>query len=101
MGEYGLVDHNGCNGHEDINFHFTGFTISVRVMGNVEAEICPNINGGRANVNGELISTRNDLINDVFTSQGGSYTFRGFSVEGLVVTSKGVCFEDVKILADR
>ena len=67
MGEYVSMDHNGCNGHEEINFHFTGFTISGRVMG-VGAESCPNINGDHANVNIELISTSNDLINDVLTS---------------------------------
>lgn len=69
------VDHNGCNGNEDINFRFTGFTISGRVLGAVGAESCPEINGGPANVKVELISTSNDLINAVFTSQGGSYMF--------------------------
>ncbi len=59
----------------DINFHFIGFTISRRVMGVVGAESCLDINGGHANVNIELISTSNDLINDVFMLQGGSYTF--------------------------
>jgi len=75
MGEYVLVDHNGCNGHEDINLQFVGFTISGRVMGAIGVETCPIINGGGANVNVELISTGNVLINAVFTLQGGSYTF--------------------------
>lgn len=69
------VDHSGCNGNEDINFRFTGFTISGRVLGAVGAESCPEINGGPANVKVELISTNNDLSNAVFTSQGGSYRF--------------------------
>ena len=75
MSEYVSVDHNGCNGHEDINFHFTGFTISGRVMGVVGAESSPDINVGPANVKAELISTSCDLINVVFRLDGGSYTF--------------------------
>ena len=59
----------------DINFHFTGLTIFGRVMGVIGAESCADINGGCANVNVELISTSNDLINDVFTLQGSSYMF--------------------------
>ena len=75
MGEYVSVDHNGYNGHEGIIFHFTRFTIFGRAMGIVGAESCPDINGGGANVKVELISTSNDLINGMFTSQGGSYMF--------------------------
>ena len=44
-------------------------------MGVVGAESSPDINGGGANVKVELISTSNDLINAVFTLQGGSYMF--------------------------
>ena len=75
MGKYVSMDHNGCNDHEDINFHFTGFIVSGRVMGVVGAESCPNINGGGANVKVEHISTSSDLINVVYMSRGGGYTF--------------------------
>lgn len=63
-----------CNGSEGINFCFTGFTISGRVLRVVEEESCAEINGGFVNVQVELISISNDLINDVFRSQGGNYS---------------------------
>lgn len=50
------MDHNGCNGNEDINFHFTMFILSGRVSGVVREESCREINGGPANVKVELIS---------------------------------------------
>ncbi|GLJ20863.1 hypothetical protein SUGI_0380570 [Cryptomeria japonica] len=70
------VDNNGCNGNEDINFHFTGFTVSGRVVGAVGGESCPKINEGPGNVKVELISTTSKLSNSVFTSHGGSYNFK-------------------------
>ncbi|KAH9318973.1 hypothetical protein KI387_020742, partial [Taxus chinensis] len=73
------VDHNGCNGNEDINFHFTGFTISGRVLGAVGAKSCPKINEGPGNVKIELISTNSGISNTVFTSQGGSYKFKNIT----------------------
>lgn len=69
------VDQNGCNGNADINFRFTGFTISGRVMGAVGGESCSLKDGGPSNVKVELLSLSDDLISSVFTSSVGSYSF--------------------------
>eukprot|EP01018_Ginkgo_biloba_P008909 Gb_02734 [translate_table: standard] len=69
------VDHTGCNGNEDINFRFTGFTLSGRVLGAVGGESCPMINGGPANIKVELISIDSGLATVVHTAAGGSYRF--------------------------
>ncbi|KAK7284568.1 hypothetical protein RJT34_19316 [Clitoria ternatea] len=71
-----VVDNNGCNGNEDINFRFTGFTISGRVVGAVGGESCPVKNGGPSNVKVELLSSSGDLVSSVLTSSSGSYLFK-------------------------
>ncbi|XP_062143584.1 uncharacterized protein LOC133851267 [Alnus glutinosa] len=70
-----VVDDTGCNGNEDINFHFTGFTISGKVVGAVGGESCALKNGGPSNVKVELLSLNGDLISSVLTSSVGSYLF--------------------------
>lgn len=70
-----VVDHAGCNANEDINFRFTGFTISGRVVGAIGGESCSLKNGGPSNVNIELLSPSGDLISSVLTSSEGSYSF--------------------------
>ncbi|XP_031403144.1 nodal modulator 1 isoform X2 [Punica granatum] len=71
-----VVDNAGCNGNEDINFQFTGFTISGRVVGAVGGESCALKNGGPSNVNVELLSSSGDLVSSVSTSAEGSYLFK-------------------------
>ncbi|CAL5423309.1 unnamed protein product [Camellia sinensis] len=70
-----VVDQAGCNANEDINFRFTGFTVSGRVVGSVGGESCSNKNGGPSNVNVELLSPTGDLVTSVLTSPTGSYSF--------------------------
>ncbi|PON61743.1 Glucoamylase, starch-binding [Parasponia andersonii] len=70
-----VVDDAGCNGNEDINFQFTGFTISGRVVGAVGGESCPIKEGGPSDVKVELLSPGGDLVSSVQTSSGGSYFF--------------------------
>lgn len=71
-----VVDEMGCNRNEDINFRFTGFTISGRVVGAVGGESCSAKNGGPSNVNVELLSPNDDLIYSIVTSPDGSYLFK-------------------------
>ncbi|KAE9598205.1 hypothetical protein Lal_00003964 [Lupinus albus] len=70
-----VVDNNGCNGNEDINFRFTGFTISGKVVGAVGGGSCSVKNGGPSNIKVELLSPAGDLLSSVLTSQSGSYLF--------------------------
>ncbi|KAH7862687.1 hypothetical protein Vadar_008104 [Vaccinium darrowii] len=70
-----VVDHTGCNANEDINFRFTGFTVSGKVGGAVGGGSCPNKNGGPSNVKVELLSSTGDLVSSVLTSSTGSYSF--------------------------
>ncbi|XP_077219224.1 carbohydrate-binding-like fold isoform X2 [Tasmannia lanceolata] len=70
-----VIDHNGCNGNADINFRFTGFTISGRVIGAVGGESCSLKHGGPSNVQVELLSLMGDLISSVHTSSVGGYSF--------------------------
>ncbi|KAG6575758.1 Nodal modulator 1, partial [Cucurbita argyrosperma subsp. sororia] len=70
-----LVDDTGCNGNEDINFRFTGFTLSGRVTGAIGGESCSNMNGGPANVNVELLSPNGDVVTSALTSHEGNYLF--------------------------
>ncbi|CAL5424332.1 unnamed protein product [Camellia sinensis] len=70
-----VVDQAGCNANEDINFRFTGFTVSGRVVGSVGGESCSNKNGGPSNVNVELLSPTGDLVTSVLVSPTGSYSF--------------------------
>ncbi|KAI9089061.1 hypothetical protein K1719_029340 [Acacia pycnantha] len=81
-----VVDDNGCNENEDINFRFTGFTISDRVVGAVSGERCSVKNGGPSNVEVELLSPAGDIISSVLTSSSGSYLFTDiFPVCNIVV----------------
>ncbi|XP_044502466.1 nodal modulator 1-like [Mangifera indica] len=66
------LDDNGCNGIEDINFLFTGFSISGRVVGAIGGESCLVKDGGPSNVNIELLSRDGDLISSFVTSSEGS-----------------------------
>ncbi|KAL3825876.1 hypothetical protein ACJIZ3_021905 [Penstemon smallii] len=69
-----VVDHTGCNANEDINFRFTGFTLSGRVVGAVGGDSCSHKNGGPSDVNVELLSPSGDVVSSVSTTSG-SYSF--------------------------
>ncbi|CAN8280635.1 unnamed protein product [Cochlearia groenlandica] len=71
-----VVDDSSCNNNEDINFHFTGFALSGKVLGAVGGESCVIKNGGPASVNVELLSSDGDAIASVLTSSDGSYLFK-------------------------
>ncbi|XP_075491887.1 uncharacterized protein LOC142530019 [Primulina tabacum] len=71
-----VIDHTGCNANEDINFRFTGFTLSGRVVGAVGGDSCVHKSGGPSNVNVELLSGNGDVISSVLTSSTGSYLFK-------------------------
>ncbi|KAG8370599.1 hypothetical protein BUALT_Bualt13G0000200 [Buddleja alternifolia] len=71
-----VVDHTGCNANEDINFRFTGFTLSGRVVGAVAGDSCSNKNGGPSNVSVELVSPSGNVVSSVSTSSTGNYSFR-------------------------
>ncbi|KAH6756778.1 hypothetical protein C2S53_000179 [Perilla frutescens var. hirtella] len=60
-----ILDHTGCNANEDINFQFTGFTLSGRVMGAVSGNSCSHKDNGPSNVNVELISGSGDVVSSV------------------------------------
>ncbi|KAF8394679.1 hypothetical protein HHK36_020896 [Tetracentron sinense] len=70
-----VVDHTGCNRNQDINFQFTGFTISGRVLGAVGGESCSLKDGGPSDMKVDLLSPTDDLISSVSTSSVGSYSF--------------------------
>ncbi|KAI4319166.1 hypothetical protein MLD38_032798 [Melastoma candidum] len=69
------IDDTGCNANNDINFQFTGFSISGRVVGAVAGESCPVKNGGPSGVNVELMSLNGECVASVTTSSGGHYMF--------------------------
>ncbi|XP_022770793.1 nodal modulator 1 isoform X1 [Durio zibethinus] len=71
-----VIDDNGCNNNEDINFHFTGFTLSGRVVGAVGGQSCSLKNGGPANVNVDLLSLHGDIISSELTMPNGRYLFK-------------------------
>ncbi|VVB06611.1 unnamed protein product [Arabis nemorensis] len=71
-----VVDESSCNNNEDINFRFTGFTLSGKVRGAIGGESCSIKNGGPADVNVELLSSDGDSIASVLTSSDGSYLFK-------------------------
>ncbi|KAK8650653.1 hypothetical protein V6N13_140281 [Hibiscus sabdariffa] len=71
-----VIDDNGCNNNEDINFRFTGFTLSGRVVGAVGGQSCSVKNGGPANVNVDLLSPHGDLISSELTMSDGTYLFK-------------------------
>nr|KAJ0203959.1 hypothetical protein LSAT_V11C500298540 [Lactuca sativa] len=70
-----LVDHTGCNRNEDINFRFTGFSISGKVVGAIGGESCSSTDGGPSNVNVELLDSSGNIVSSVLTSVAGSYSF--------------------------
>lgn len=71
-----VVDHNGCNANEDINFKYTGFTVSGRVVGAVGGESCSHKSGGPSSVTVELLHQPSGAIaSSVLTSNDGSYSF--------------------------
>ncbi|XP_078158461.1 carbohydrate-binding-like fold [Carex rostrata] len=70
-----VIDHNGCNGNADINFKFTGFMISGRVVGAVGGKSCQLKKSGPSGVRVELLTTSGDLISHVLTSDTGDYSF--------------------------
>ncbi|XP_055832870.1 uncharacterized protein LOC129901646 [Solanum dulcamara] len=69
------IDHTGCNGNEDINFRFTGFTVSGRIVGNVGGESCSLKDGGPSNVNVELLSPTGDVVSSASSTPRGTYSF--------------------------
>ncbi|KAL6576944.1 hypothetical protein OROMI_011220 [Orobanche minor] len=71
-----VVDHTGCNANEDINFQFTGFTLSGRVVGAVSGGSCPHISGGPTSVNVKLSSPSGNVVSSVSTTSTGSYSFQ-------------------------
>ncbi|KAK4367254.1 hypothetical protein RND71_015134 [Anisodus tanguticus] len=70
-----VIDHTGCNGNEDINFRFTGFTVSGRIVGNVGGESCSQKDGGPSNVNVELLSPTGDVVSSALSKPRGTYSF--------------------------
>lgn len=70
-----VVDQNGCNANEDINFRFTGFTMSGRIVGAVGGKSCTHKNGGPADVKVDLLSHTGRVLSSVSTSPAGGYTF--------------------------
>ncbi|XP_016491513.2 uncharacterized protein LOC107811149 [Nicotiana tabacum] len=69
------IDHTGCNGNEDINFRFTGFTVSGRIVGNVGGESCFLKDGGPSNVKVELLSPAGDVVSSALSTPRGIYSF--------------------------
>ncbi|KAL3649360.1 hypothetical protein CASFOL_005763 [Castilleja foliolosa] len=69
-----VVDHTGCNANEDINFQFTGFTLSGRVVGAVSGGSCKS--GGPSNVNVNLSSPNGNVVSSASTTSTGSYSFK-------------------------
>nr|XP_043609224.1 nodal modulator 1 [Erigeron canadensis] len=70
-----LVDHTGCNRNEDINFQFTGFSISGKIVGAVGGASCSSAEGGPSKVNVELLDSSGSVVSSVLTSVAGSYLF--------------------------
>ncbi|WOL10268.1 nodal modulator 1 [Canna indica] len=69
------VNEGGCNSNEDINFLFTGFKLSGRVVGAVGGESCSTKDGGPSGVKVELLSLGDDPIASSLTSETGAYSF--------------------------
>ncbi|EPS72179.1 hypothetical protein M569_02578, partial [Genlisea aurea] len=70
------VNDIGCNGNEDINFQFTGFTLYGRVVGATVGDSCLDNVIGPSGVNVELLSLGGDILSSVSTSSTGSYSFK-------------------------
>ncbi|KAL4324796.1 hypothetical protein GQ457_11G002280 [Hibiscus cannabinus] len=75
------------NNNEDINFQFTGFTLSGRIVGAVGGQSCSVKNGGPANVNVDLLSPHGNLISAEFTMSDGRYLFKNI-IPGIVEKKK-------------
>ncbi|KQK04071.1 nodal modulator 1 [Brachypodium distachyon] len=69
-----VIDQNGCNGNADINFQFTGFTISGKIVGAVGGKSCSK-DGGPSGVKVELLSDSDELVASALTSSTGGYSF--------------------------
>ncbi|KAG2597104.1 hypothetical protein PVAP13_5KG190200 [Panicum virgatum] len=69
-----VIDHNGCNGNADINFQFTGFMISGKVVGAVGGKSCSK-RGGPSGVKVELLTDSDELVASALTSSSGEYSF--------------------------
>lgn len=74
-----VADHNGCNNNEDINFRYTGFSLSGKVVGAVGAPSCAQNGKGPSDVVVSL--TSHDHPDDphnsasVLTTHGGDFKF--------------------------
>ncbi|KAI3940108.1 hypothetical protein MKW92_014647 [Papaver armeniacum] len=68
-----VIDQNGCNANTDINFRFTGFTLSGKVNGAVGGDSCNVKDEGPSNVKIELLSHTDDLVSSTSTTAAGSY----------------------------
>ncbi|XP_052152388.1 uncharacterized protein LOC127770634 [Oryza glaberrima] len=69
-----VIDQNGCNGNADINFQFTGFMISGKVVGAVGGKSCSK-HGGPSGVKVELSTNSDELVASALTSSTGEYSF--------------------------
>ncbi|TVU21253.1 hypothetical protein EJB05_30878 [Eragrostis curvula] len=69
-----VIDQNGCNGNADINFQFTGFMISGKVVGAVAGKSCSK-DLGPSGVKVELMSDSDELVASALTSSTGEYSF--------------------------
>jgi hypothetical protein len=70
------VDENGCNRNEDINFRYTGFTLSGKVLGGVGGPSCAGQGEGPAGVKLILIPVEGgEPVASVSTGAGGTYKF--------------------------
>ncbi|BBM99994.1 BOS complex subunit NOMO [Marchantia polymorpha subsp. ruderalis] len=71
-----VVDHNGCNNNDDINFRYTGFSLSGKVLGAAGGASCSGTEGPagiKVTVVPEGGSSGESMT--VVTSPGGSYKF--------------------------
>ncbi|KAL3685286.1 hypothetical protein R1sor_003308 [Riccia sorocarpa] len=72
-----LVDHKGCNSNDDINFRYTGFTVSGKVLGASGGASCAGTDGpGGVTVTAVRDGDGDEEKVTVVTSPGGSYTFK-------------------------
>ncbi|KAK8947068.1 hypothetical protein KSP39_PZI007206 [Platanthera zijinensis] len=69
------VDESGCNSNADINFQFTGFMVSGKVLGAVGGNSCPVKDGGPSHVKVELLTMPDNVIVSALTSEVGHYSF--------------------------
>ncbi|GBG60819.1 hypothetical protein CBR_g12556 [Chara braunii] len=69
------VDEHGCGGNEDINFHYTGFSLSGRVMGVAGGPSCKSPNHGPQGVNVTVSSLAGEEVSCTETGEDGSFSF--------------------------